>query len=171
MTKNNDTHILEALKSAIPVFADNPETDLYELEAPLTKAGIDHSLSKRIIEFMPLAFGRVHMEAKGLKFDEHYIRRNPKTNEQIQRRLMDESVYRDAYELATYIVATNRADDAFMSIVYRSAELWSVNDLLTQGSKPENIMGLPPLLQWDDDLDLDSPITESPVKKKWEFWK
>ncbi len=167
MNDKNSVQILEAIKLAIPVFADNQNSEWHELEESLVKVGISPLLAIKLIEFMPLAFGRVHLEAKGFKFDDYYIRQNPNTKKEIRKKLNDEPVYQEAFEVASYIVATNRVGEAFMAIVYRSAELWCINDMLKQGSKPESILGLPPLLQWNDECENEQTISQQSTKKKW----
>lgn len=146
MNDKKSTRILEAMMLSIPVFPECIDAEPLELKEALVKAGIAPSLAEELLQFMPLAFARAYMNGAGIKFADYYIRLNPQTKEEIQKRLDDEPVYRDSLEVAFHIINNNSCGEAFTAIVFCSCELIVLNKLLTKGSKPEDIVIGPPIL-------------------------
>ena len=161
--------IVEAIKIALPVFAEHKNSDWEVLETALIGAGIEPSLTAKLLEFMPLAFGRVFLDGMGIKFAENYTRYNDLSGQSKESKLLDEPVYAESFWAASQIVEYQAAGEAFNAVAFRSSELHAVNEALNAGSKPENLVTSPPHLVWNseetDSMDLLQP------KKKWQFWK
>jgi hypothetical protein len=69
--------ISEAIKSSLPVFHEYRTTsDLEIIGLVLPKIGISRELAWQIIDFVPLAFGRVFMTGTYYGFSEEYERRS-----------------------------------------------------------------------------------------------
>lgn len=139
---------LEAIKIALPLFAEYKNSDWKALVQALENTDIPLSLTDRLLEFMPLAFGRVFMDEMGVEFKDYYIRYDANTKRQQQKKLNDSPIYKDCFEVASHIVSRNMAGEAFTAVAFRSAELLAVNGLLNKGSKLNNVVLTPPYLQW-----------------------
>jgi uncharacterized membrane protein len=164
--------IIEALKLALPVFHEHKDSTWKTLGDALKEAGIPTNLSNRLLEFMPLAFGRVFVDGMGIEFGEYYIRFNPKTNKKVSKRLDEEPVYREAFSFASALMAQQQAGEDFMSVIFRSSEFVAMNKAMNDGSHPEDLVSSPPILLWDEETNNQSDDAEqAKAKSKWKFWK
>lgn len=164
--------VIEAVKIALPVFAAYKDSDWEVLGQALKNANIPHSLADKLLEFMPLAFGRVFLEGMNIQFETFYLRYDPATKREQRRKLNDEPVYTESHWAASEIVAANAAGEAFQAVVFRSSEVHAVNNALNGGSKPENLLMSPPVLMWKSEDENPKSDSESQVtKKRWQFWK
>lgn len=143
--------IIEAIKIALPVFAEHQNSDWEVLEQAFANTDIPHSLTIKLLEFMPLAFGRVLLDGMGIQFSESYIRYDAQTERQKEQRLADEPVYIESFWAATQIVARQAAGEAFKAVALRSAELDAINKALNAGSKPEDLATSSPCLSWESE--------------------
>ncbi|MGI8554790.1 MAG: DUF6585 family protein [Pyrinomonadaceae bacterium] len=71
--------VIETIKIALPVFAQHKSSDWEVLGQSLERAGIASALADKLLEFMPLAFGRVFLDGTGIRFADHFIRYDPET--------------------------------------------------------------------------------------------
>ena len=163
--------IVEAIKIALPVFAEHKNSDWEVLENALINAGISPFLTKKLLEFMPLAFGRVFLDGMGIQFDDYYVRFDPQTERKKEMKLRDEPVYAESFWAASQIVTRQAAGEAFHAVAFRSSELHAINDALNTGSKPEDLVTASPYMQWVDD-DKQAESLEAKHEKSWKrFWK
>jgi hypothetical protein len=164
--------IVEAIKIALPVFAEHKDSDWEVLETALISAGVPASLTGKLLEFMPLAFGRVFLDGLGIKFEDYYVRYDAQINRKKEKKLADEPVYTESFWAASQIIARQAAGEAFNAVAFRSSEFLAVNNALNAGSKPEDLITAPPHLLWnsEDSEEPNSSESQKP-KKKWQFWK
>jgi hypothetical protein len=164
--------ILEAIQIALPVFVEHKDSDIDLLGQALEDAGVSSVLTTKLLEFMPLAFGRVFMDGMGIRFEDYYLRHNSKTKKNQKKMLCDELVYRESFEVASFIIAQKMAGEAFKAVAFRSSELAAVNDLLNKGSQPGNLLMSPPVMLGDEEINA-KPNDSKPENSgnRWRFWK
>jgi hypothetical protein len=158
--------LLEAVKIALPIFAEH-KNSWDNLTNALDNSEIPHSLTDSLLEFMPLAFGRVLLDGMGIEFSNFYVRFDAETGRKQKKLFIDNSVYQELFEVASYIVTNKMAGEAFTAVALRSSEVMSVNDLLKKGSNPKDLVLSPPYMQWDENDGL-----EVKNERSWRrFWK
>jgi hypothetical protein len=162
--------ILAAIQMAVPVFHEHKDSTWKTLGEALQEAGIPRTISTRLLEFMPLAFARAFVDGLGIEFGEYYIRFDSKTNRKVSKKLMDEPVYRESLNVATSLMAEQRAGDEFISVVTRSSEFVAMNKAMNDGSHPEDLVSSPPILLWDEESDNHTDAAGQ-AKPRWKFWK
>lgn len=147
-----DPDYLPAVESSIPIFLKHQNADEEEILNDLINEGITEETALLIIEFVPLAFGRVFLANLGAKLEDRYIRyvfENGKTIEKASGKLTAEPVYKQAAKLARskYEPGGNLSEE-FVAVSRRSAEVKAIMELVGKGSKPEDVVLTPPYLQW-----------------------
>ncbi len=164
--------ISEAVKIAAPLFHTQKSLEDEDLVNILMEVGFPLLLARRIVVFMPLAFGRIMLKELNVNVrDEYeYFQKKGVFTDKKRRKLVDEPVYRESLKLAAKMAGKETTGQTFLAIAFRSAEVNAVNQLELQGSKPENIVLTPMLTMWDlyeesDDLEA------TQAKNWWEFWK
>jgi hypothetical protein len=165
--------VSEAIKKTIHIFAEHRDSHWEVLVQAIEDSGIPVSVTAKLAEFMPLAFGRVLMKDLGISFREEYVRyvfSGGKTVVKQQRKLTDELVYRESLRIASKMEAEKIDGEEFLAVAYRSAEFNVVNDMELKGVKPENLVLTCPYLEWREENQLDiSELKEIPGW--WQFWK
>lgn len=167
--------IRDAIKIALPIFAENKNSEWDFLYESLDKSNIPQKLIDRLLEFMPLAYGRVFLDGMGVKFEDYYVRYNPETKQEMRENLADNIVFKECLESAKNIVVTK--SEVFTTVALRSAEVSVVNDALKAGSNPVDLVLAPPYLQWLDETSSDKYISKNTSennknpKSWWKFWK
>src|SRR5688572_30780183 len=96
----------ERLQRALPIFAAIETGDFDGLLRALRTAGFSETVATELIEFMPLAFGRVLLEDVGVQLSEHYIRLDKGG---MRRLLVDEPLYREAIATAREALLNDEA--------------------------------------------------------------
>jgi hypothetical protein len=167
--KNQTMEAKEAIEAALPVFEKHKNSEDDVVEQALKSAGIPSQTAVRLVEFMPLAFGRVFMDGMGITFEENYIRLNRKTKQEKRGKLADEKFYTESLSFARQIVGQQTYSKAFQAVALRSAEVNAVNNALNNGSKPENLVLSSPVFLWEEENQND--VSESKQSKSWwRFW-
>src|ERR1043165_5468163 len=64
----------EAIRRALPTMTKYPDGDPGITIAFLVRDGIPKGDAARVLEFLPLAFGRVVLEGSGGTFEDYYVR-------------------------------------------------------------------------------------------------
>ena len=162
--------ILAAVELAVPVFHAHKNSTWKTLGEALQEAGIPKTISNRLLEFMPLAFARVFLDGLGIEFGDYYVRFDSKTNRKISKKLVDEPVYRESFAFASSLIAEQKGGDELISIVSRSSEFVAMNKAMNDGSRPEDLVSLPPVLLWDEETENQTDAAGQ-TKSKWKFWK
>jgi hypothetical protein len=165
--------IEEAIKKAVTIFAEHRDSGWEVLVEAVENSDIPTLLAGRLLEFMPLAFGRVFMKDLGIAFREEYVRyvvSDGKIVVKQRRKLIDESVYRESFKIASKMEGTKIDGEKFLAVAFRSAEFICVNEMELKGSKPEHLVLTEPHLEWTEEDELD--ISESKGNSSWwQLWK
>ncbi|CAN5178484.1 hypothetical protein BH20ACI1_BH20ACI1_32270 [soil metagenome] len=164
--------IKDAIKKSMKIFADNKGNwDLSE--AAIKNSDIPLPLGEKILEFMPLAFGRAFMNDLGVGFKDEYVRYifdDGKTVVKQRRKLKNEPVFVESLKIASEIISKRSAGKDFQSVAFTSAEFRTVNEMMNKGSEPQNLVLTEPYLQWREEL-ADEKILDSEQEKNWwKFW-
>jgi hypothetical protein len=160
------TEIRNVIVRAIPLFVDGTEYDDDQMLLALIESGLPMVTALRLLEFMPLAFGRAFMDGMGVTFCAKYVRLST-NGKRVEKLLVDELVYCVAFLVAREKLFEPSGVETFKTIGFRSAEFKAVNSALLGGSKPEDLV-LSPTVLWDDD-----DLVSLPAKKRsiFRFWK
>ncbi|MBT3202254.1 MAG: hypothetical protein HN350_20330 [Phycisphaerales bacterium] len=152
------------------------EDSIYE---SLEAAGIPGDQADRLYKFTQIAWGRVVLDGMGITFPEEYYCFDA-NGSVVESGLLNDVPYFKAASASAY---QHKGSKGFEYIVLTSAEFNTVNQALLAGSKPKNLVMIPPLLFME-------PLTEAgmikaqdfqtnhvnslkvPVNKKpkWKFW-
>lgn len=146
----------EAIKLALPIFAEHKNSNWEILDEALKNSETLSSFSDRLLEFMPLAFGRALMKDANIGFSKEYVRytrSGTKIIEKERRNLEDEPVYKESFKLALQMITKGIADENFKAVAHRSAELSTITEMMNKSSKAENLVLTPPYLQWRESND------------------
>jgi hypothetical protein len=136
--------LADSIRQALPFFVDHAASDTRALRLALQQAGHPVEFAAELVEFMPLAFGRLLLEGTGVQLSDVYSRLDREGCEKVQARLIDEPVYRQALAIAREVASQDQV--AFMAVAGRSSELNAVSKALYAGSKPESLLVSPPVL-------------------------
>lgn len=166
-------NVQEAIKIAMSIFAENNGN--WELsEKALRNCDIPLPLAEKILEFMPLAFGRAFMKDLGVMFKDEYVRYVHSDNKIVEKyrvRLIDEPVFRESLKIASSMVSKRIAGEDFQAIAFTSAEFRIVNEMMNKGSEPQNLVLTEPYLQWREELINENLTNLNQNKSWWQFWK
>ena len=97
-----------------------------ELLVALEKAGIEWLLAYKIIEMMPIAFGRVYLKNEKLQLPQEFSFYIPGERKEIipqSRKLTDDPVYNECFDLAEEIAQSNESSAEFLAIASESKEV------------------------------------------------
>jgi hypothetical protein len=165
--------IIEGINKAVDIFAEHKNSHWEDLEQDFQNSGLPTSLANKLLEFMPLAFGRVFMKDLGISFRDEYVRyvvSDGKIIVKQRRKLTDELVYNESFKIASKMQTGKINGEKFLAVAFRSAEFNCVNEMELKGSKPENLVLTEPHLEWRDENELD--ISEPRGNSSWwQFWK
>lgn len=148
---------------AIPSFISRASLDSAGLRRALSiDADLTHAEAGAVLEFVPLAFGRVLLDGMGIAFSDEYVRIDENGTECLRRKLGDEPMFREALALAPEVIATS-GQDAFTAVAIRSSEVQAVNNALNAGADPSGFVISAPVMVW---------VEEKAEKKKtwWKVW-
>ncbi len=166
--------ISEAVKKAAPLFLTHKNLEDEDLVNALTEIGFPILLARRIVVFMPIAFGRIMLNELNVNLtDEYeYFQKKGIFTDKKQRKLVDEPVYKESLKLAAELAGKETTGQIVLATAFRSAEVKVVNQLELQGVNPEDVVLTPMLTMWDlyDESELDN-IESTQSKNWWEFWK
>ncbi len=139
------------LSKAVALFRNSPNMEDDEIYVALIHQSVESRIAARLVEFVPLAYGRVLLANSGVRFSDSFTRRlsNGKVSE--PQLLSSEPVWNAAVAYARTEIAMGVSAEDFKLMAYRSAEFQGVNQMLFQGSELKNIACTPPLLPWTKD--------------------
>lgn len=110
---------------------------------------LEPRLAARLVEFVPMAYGRFLLEKSGARFSEYFQRMLPNGASE-ERRLSSEPVWNAAIAFARAEAKQGVSLQDFMAVAGRSAEFQAANKLLNQGSMLENLVFTPYLFPWSE---------------------
>jgi hypothetical protein len=103
--------------------------------------------AERLVDFVPIAFGRAVLEHLGVRPSADAVA--VVRGEERPFRLTEDPVFADAADLARGAYADGTmAPEVFQSCALRSAELNAVNQALTAGAKAGDLQLSPPRFSW-----------------------
>lgn len=157
----------DLIDSTLPAFQVSDATDASVLQFLLDK-GTDPALARQVVTFVPLAFGRAVLSRLPVVLSTTYSTMDDQ-NKFTEGILLElEPVFVAAQWLAEELIEQYRwRDDQHLLLAMWSAEFKSVNSLLSNGSKPENLEVSAPVLLWDMVGSTPMPKTGRPW---WKFW-
>ena len=151
----------ELVRRAVQVWIDHPKDDGAVWLALGGVAG-DREAKAQLYEFVPLAFGRHFLAGMGVTLDPEFVRLDRSGRERERGLVAEVPAFRVAAGLAPEfgVRAGERQDGSFMRVAGGSAEVRAVTDLVARGSRPADLVCVPPVLGWRG----------APDRPWWRFW-
>lgn len=134
---------------AVRLVSEHLGADDDELIVLLTQRGWDRGRAQRLVQFIPIAFGRVHFKASGVVFQQSFILQNCQTGRRITRSFLKEPLFQDVLAVAS---SRELGDQEVLALASQSAEVDAIRQLTEQGSKTEDIILSEPAFLTDEDL-------------------
>jgi hypothetical protein len=139
---NNET------ATALTAFKDFSNDSDAQIHSRLVAGGMDRRTAARLIEFIPAACCRLLLSKSGVHFSEKFRRVDGDARFTVQS-LNTEPVWREVWSYVSEIGAM-QTPTTILEIAARSAEFNAVNQLLNNGSTPQNIRLGPTTFAWPD---------------------
>lgn len=136
---------------AVNIFIENKAEDDETIHEKLVSGSIETETASQMIEFVPIAFGRVALRAIGVSTHDEYVRYVVENGQVISKgggRFSREPIFKEAVSIASSMRGNGKLSGAFDAVALRSAELSSCASLIEKGSRPENIVLTKPHFQW-----------------------
>ena len=146
----DDRPMSDYIYKAVCVLRELRDLDDLGIYKALLADGLQPPLAARLIEFVPLAYGRVLLTKTGARFSDSFQRKLP-TGVLQEHLLSSEPVWSAALEFARSESQRHTSAQDFLAVAGRSAEFQAANELLNRGSKLENLVFTPYLLLWPED--------------------
>lgn len=154
----------QAIAAAVDIFLQNRSATEAELVEKIRNVVGHEDLAERLVEFVPLAFGRVLLTKWGVKLPNEFVRMMGPNEFSDKCPLLAEPLWKPA--LAYAREAEHRlSKEEFWSISSWSAETDAVSKAIAAGSKPQDLVGAPPILMRA------APLPAMPDKHWWQVWK
>lgn len=152
------------INTAVQLFLDHREASESELVDKICTATRDRDLAERLVEFVPLGFGRVILGKMGVVSPDRFVRMFDNGEFSAECPLDAEPLWKPVVAFAKQ-AETRMSKDEFFAVAGRSAEVDAVTKAIQAGSNPKNLVGSAPILMRE------APMPAPPVKKPWQFWK
>ena len=155
--------ISEGIKKALPLYADSQIKSEEDLESAIRNAGVPVALARKILEFVPLAFGRIFLKEMNVQLRADFVRHNIENGrivEKQRRPLANEPVFREAFRIGSEMATNQETSQLFLKVAFWGAEMQAVNTMELKGAKPENLVLTEPSLQWRDENEFDEQLPE-----------
>lgn len=117
----------------------------------LVAAGIEHTIALRLVEFLPIAYCRSIFADAGVRHCDCFRRKLADGELSAERPLDSEPVWSIMLSFARAEKRSGVTGKALLVIAARSSEFDAVNQLTNQGSKLEDIVLTPTVLQWPEE--------------------
>lgn len=143
------TSLNEQISEAVSIFRASRNLDDKGIYEVLILKGFEHRRAARLVEFLPLAYGRFLLGKSGARFSDAYQRMLPGGVSE-ERPLSSEPVWNAALTFARTESENGISVENFFAVAGRSAEFQAANQLLNKGSKLENLAFTPYLLPWPE---------------------
>lgn len=172
----------ETINKALPIFLQYRSLEDEDLLEVFIKKGFAPSIARKIIVFMPMAFGRIIIKDLRVETSDEFevVERKDNSSHKQRRKLNDVEIYRESFKMASAMSVEETMDETFLVVAYRSAEVNAVNQMKMEGVDPENTVFTSMATMWE--IDEEPPqnnteshqtnhIEETQSKNWWEFWK
>jgi hypothetical protein len=143
------TELENQIRKAVAVLRSLRNLDDLCIYKALVTEGIEHPVAVRLVEFIPLAYGRFLLAKSGAKFSDYFQRRLPNGVSE-KRPLTSEPLWRAALAFARAESERGISASDFLAVAARSAEFNVANQMLNKGSKLENLVFTPYLFPWPE---------------------
>lgn len=140
----------QAIEIAVDIFRRYPQLDDESAAARLVAGGVQTRIAARLVEFVPSAYCRATLQGTGIQFCDLYERGVP-GGVRKQKSLSSEPVWTAAFEYASTELRRGIAREDMVAVAGRSAEFEAANQLLQQGSRPEDLHLTALRLPWPED--------------------
>ncbi len=142
---------VEAVSTALAIFREWPNSSDEEAFRKLVRSGVNRQYAARLVEFLPLAYGRLLLGKAGTRFSDTFQRMTPCGDLTAERPLSSEPVWGEAVCFAEAEVARGVSNKDLLAVAGRSAEFDAANRLLNRGSQLENLILGTALFRWPED--------------------
>jgi hypothetical protein len=122
-----------------------------EVFRKLVGTGVERQYAARLVEFLPMAYGRLLLGKAGIHFSEMFQRMTPSGDLTAEQQLSSEPVWEEVVSFAQAEARRGASKEDVLAVAGRSAELDVVNQLLKQGSKPEDLILTTASLKWSQE--------------------
>ncbi len=110
--------ITEALRKAAPIFLTDKILEEEDLVDALTDIGLPLLLARRIVVFMPIAFGRIMLKELNVNVSDkyEYFQKKGVFTDKRQRKLRDEPVFSESLKLAAEMAGKETTGQIFWQL-------------------------------------------------------
>ena len=150
----------QSLDLAITIFTQYESSTWEALENAMYATRMPKMHAERILEFMPIAFGRVLMRDSGVEFQESYERRKPGAKKGREFQVAANQVYVESVAYAKRQAKSSSGIEMLTAVANRSPEVKAIEDKVNEGVEPNNIVLSRPVLRW-------TRKPENPDEKTW----
>jgi hypothetical protein len=169
----------EIIAKAVKIYR-TARMDDDEVYKRLVADGVDRNIAGRLVEFLPLAYGRIFFTDSGAKFSESYLRVD-KHGHLLpdEQPLASVPIWNEIIAFAQSEIdnGTDKVDLFF--VAFNSSEFQAIVDCLKKGEKPSDLVFSPPMfLHPEDDYETKQTIDKLQKdddslskKKRWQFWR
>jgi hypothetical protein len=139
---------VEQISRAVAIFRELPRSSDEEVFRKLVPTGVERQYAARLVEFLPMAYGRLLLGKAGMHFSDMFQRMTPSGDLTAEQPLSSEPGWEEVVSFAQAEARRVVSKEDVMAAAGRSAELHAANQLLNQGSKPEDLILTTALLKW-----------------------
>src|SRR5690242_13311478 len=132
----------ELISSAVALLRNSPtlgDEAIYQL---LVAEGFEHQIAARLVEFLPIAYGRLILANSGIRFSDTFERILP-DGRISSKSLSSEPLWESAVAFARTEADHGVSGKDLLAVAGRSAELHAANQLLQEGAKLEDLAFTP----------------------------
>jgi hypothetical protein len=140
-------NLQESIATVVSAFQTQPEAEDDTIYSFLRTQGIEEALATKLIQFVPIAFCRFIMRPSGIRFAPNYVMMDARGRQVGEFALAEEPVFQEALTYCQTALAEGQKPAFFLLVAARSAGYRVIQELLANGSRPENIITSPPILQ------------------------
>jgi hypothetical protein len=155
----------QSLDLAIVIYTQYESSTWEALETAMYATKMPKRHAERILEFMPIAFGRILMRESGVEFQPTYERRKPDSAKRKEYAFAKNAAYIASLEYAERQNQSVTGLPTLNAVAVRSPEIKAIEDMVNSGVETQNIVLSKPILGW-------TSIPENPDEKIWwQVWK
>ena len=129
---------LKLVNLTIENFLDGSTQDEDRIDKILTARRIAETHREDLIAFIPLAFGRAYLSAKGAVMPPDFVWIHRETEQQYQVILSEQPIFQAAYDVAVKWMKEKGNDPEFMYLAQWSGEVKAIQQMLDGGSRLED---------------------------------
>ncbi len=123
----------EEIRKALALMRVSPPMEEYEIYSALVRNGIEPRSAARLVEFLPLVYGRIAVASFGVHFSQTFRRCLADGRFSDPRPFNSEPVWNAAVEFARAEVECGVAAEDLSALAKRSSEVHSVNKIVKDG--------------------------------------